>query len=87
MTELEFVQQARWMADRRNYKQSWVYASFRARYGKWPDGLLKQGDLMPPSSEFFDFLTAQWGVESVENIKEWLLSMYGFEPKTGNEQP
>ncbi|MYZ54106.1 hypothetical protein [Malikia spinosa] len=87
MTELEFVQQARWLVEHRGYKSSWVYVSFRTRYGKWPEGLLKQGDPMPPSSEFCEFLTDLWGVEAVERLKQWLRSMYGFSLKTGNELP
>lgn len=81
MTELEFVQQARWLVEHRGYKSSWVYVSFRTRYGKWPDGLLKLGEPMPPSPEFFDFLAGEWSVEAVDRLKKWLRSMYGFDPE------
>lgn len=81
MTELEFVQQARWFVEHRGYKSSWVYVVFRTRYGKWPDGLLKQGEPMPPSLEFFDFLSGEWGVDAVDRLKVGLLSLYGFVPE------
>ena len=60
MTEQEFLQQARWLAEERKYKASWCYVIFRQRYGKWPGKLLREGDPQPATSEFLDWLTAYW---------------------------
>ena len=35
MTPHEFIQQARWLAEQRGYKSSWVRVIFKARCGRW----------------------------------------------------
>lgn len=84
MTEIEFLEQARWLADRRGYKQSWCYAIFRQKYGKWPGKRFKDAkNLTPPSDEFWGCLVEQWGVDAVHGIQDWLRVMY--KNGTGNE--
>lgn len=72
MTELEFIQQARWFAERRGYKASWPYVAFRTRYGRWPGALLKTGEPQPPSSEFVDWVLGTW--RSAKNPNDRSLS-------------
>lgn len=60
MNPLEFIQQARWFAERRGYKSSWAYVIFRERYGAWPGKLLKEGDPQEPSPEFVEWVLAYW---------------------------
>lgn len=60
MTELEFIQQARWFAERRGYKASWAYVAFRTKYGKWPGSLLKEGEPQQASQEFVDWVLESW---------------------------
>lgn len=60
MTELEFVQQARFFADYRGYKPSWVYVVFKERYGRWPEKLLKEGEPMQFTDEFLEWVFAYW---------------------------
>ena len=68
MTPLEFVQQARWLADRRGYKSSWVYVVYREKYGEWPGKLLKEGESTFPSDEFLDWLGELWNMEEPRKL-------------------
>jgi hypothetical protein len=58
MTQLEFVQQARWYATHYGYKQSWVYVVFRKKYGVWPNDLFKAGTPQVASDEFRQWVLA-----------------------------
>ena len=60
MTEVEFVRQARWFAERRGYKASWPYVVFKDKYGRWPGPLLKDGDPMPVTDEFMEWVFGYW---------------------------
>lgn len=60
MTELEFLQQARWLAERRGYKASWCYVIFRERYGRWPGKLLKHAEPSEAGPEFLAWLEVYW---------------------------
>lgn len=68
MTELDFIQQARWFGERRGYKASWPYVIFQVKYGKWPEKLLKEGSAKEPTEEFVDWLMTYWK-ESNKNRK------------------
>lgn len=68
MTELEFIRQARWLAERRGFKSSWPYVAFKARYGRWPGQLLKDGDPMPATPAFLQWVREYWsGPETNHN--------------------
>lgn len=58
MTELQFLCEAMTVAQRRRYKASFVYTTFRARFGRWPNDLLKQASPAEPSAEFLGWLQA-----------------------------
>lgn len=60
MAELEFMQQARWLAEQRRYKPAWVCVVFRQRYGKWPGESLKESGPMPASEAFLAWLSGYW---------------------------
>lgn len=67
MTEIEFIQQARRFAERRGYKASWAYVAFKTRYGRWPNGLLKEGEPQEVSQEFVDWVLEVWRKAKTES--------------------
>jgi hypothetical protein len=90
MTEIEFLRQALWLADRRGYKSGWQNIAFHQKYGKWPSKKLLANEIlpMPPSDEFWDWLEERWGKEAVVRVREWLRAMWKVgdgSGKTGNE--
>ena len=70
MEPLEFIQQARWFAERRGYKASWPYVMFCERYGTWPGKLLKEGEPQEPSPEFVEWVLAYWRSKSARPESE-----------------
>lgn len=64
MSELDFIQQARWFAAHRGFKPAWAYVAFKNRYGKWPNDLFKTGEPKEASQEFLDWVHAYWAVST-----------------------
>ena len=78
MTEIEFLGQAMWLADHRGYKSSWSHVIFHQRYGKWPSKKLLGNEILPtpPSDEFWDWLSEQWGADAALRVRDWLRVMW-----------